>query len=71
MNELFVGVILGQSKVVTSRELIVSWVGGAGLQLREFDKEEVATPMMRVLGGHFGRCRTSIAILMALCLWVS
>ena len=41
------------------------------MQLREHDKKEVVTPLLRELGGHFGRCRTSLAIILALCLWVS
>ena len=39
-------------------------------QARNYDSAEITTPVLRVIGDHFGRFRTSIALTLGICLWV-
>ncbi len=40
-------------------------------QIRNYDKTDVNSPFLRGFGRHFGRFRTSVALGLGLCLWVS
>jgi hypothetical protein len=39
-------------------------------QIRNYDKTNVNAPFWRVIGRHFGRFRTSVALGLGMCLWV-
>jgi len=59
------------SMMVSKTRLFKLFLDPTFKKLRDHDKSEVATPLLRGLGGHFGRCRTSIALIMALSLWIT